>query len=627
MHFHLDSLWHAEDGAMEFALTNCGHSAVTNPRLMYTTLVRTLRPSRCTGATLVRRQANFHEYASETGFVLNPGETWRFTEHSLTRPAQHSNEGPKSAGVILEDGTLVPVFASELQATKAIGETAPVEHATLSCGVLPQPNQVEVSHWYANAPVHYAVPQRDLSTIQAVSHVADLTRRLYPLTPVPFVLTAKGDVPHLQIKTDESLGDEAYRITWQNGQPTLFHASNQGLLYGLITLAQTLTNAYQDAGNYGVPFTGDISDAPRHEWRGAHLDVSRQIYPMEQVLRYVDIMAWHKMNRFHWHLTDDEGWRLEIKAYPQLTEVAAHTGLNLPVLPQLGADPAGQGGFYTQDDARQVVAHAAILGVEVMPEIDVPGHCACVLGALPDLVDSEEPESYWSVQGYANNALNPAIEGSYTFATKVLEEVLDIFPFKVVHIGGDEVAENAWMQSPKAQAMMRETGLKGTFELQAYFLRQIQDFLADRGRKLGGWEEVAHGGGLDPEKSLLFAWTTVEKTAELANDGYDVVSTPGQAYYLDMALSDAWYAPGASWAGFTPLDKTYAFEADNGDAALQGRLKGVQGCMWSEHLTTLERRNHMIYPRLNAIAEAGWSEAENKSVERFAALAELMPRL
>ena len=154
MHFHLDSLWHAEDGAMEFALTNCGDTPVTNPRLIYTTLVRTLRPSRCNGATLVRRQANFHEYASEAGFVLNPGETWRFTEHSLTRPAQHSNEGPKSAGVILEDGTLVPAFASELQAPKAIGEPAPIENATLSCGVLPQPNHVKVSQWVANGPEH-----------------------------------------------------------------------------------------------------------------------------------------------------------------------------------------------------------------------------------------------------------------------------------------------------------------------------------------------------------------------------------------------------------------------------------------------------------------------------------------
>ena len=163
--------------------------------------------------------------------------------------------------------------------------------------------------------------------------------------------------------------------------------------------------------------------------------------------------------------------------------------------------------------------------------------------------------------------------------------------------------------------------------MQAYFLRHIQEFLAGLGRKLGGWEEVAHGGGVKPENTLLFAWTTVEKTAELAEAGYDVVSTPGQAYYLDMALSEAWYAPGASWAGFTPLATTYAFEANNGAAALQERLKGVQACVWSEHLTTMARKNHMIFPRLSAIAEAGWSAAKAKDFARFEALAALMPRL
>lgn len=627
MHFHLDSLWHAEEGAMEFALTNCGTTPVTNPRLVYATLTRCLRPSNCTGARLVRRQANFHEYASDEGFVLAPGETWRFTEHSLTRPALHSNEGPKSAGVLLEDDTLVLAFAGDLQASVVEGHATAAQNAALTCGVLPEPKRAAISTWAGTAPVHLALQSDDAAVMQLVSRVSELTRRLHPLAPTPFVLTAKEDVALLCITPDQTLPADGYRIIWDEGKTTLHHGSGQGLFYGLVSLAQMLTHAHAEPQRYGVPLSGEIEDAPRHGWRGAHLDVSRQFYPLDQVLRYVDIMAWHKMNRFHWHLTDDEGWRLEIKAYPQLTETAAHTGMDLPVLPQLGPDMTGQSGFYTQDEARQVVKHAAQFGIEVMPEIDVPGHCACVLGALPDLVDPEEPESYWSVQGFANNALNPAIEGSYTFAETVLAEVCEIFPFEVVHVGGDEVAEGAWMQSPKAQAMMRETGLKDTPQLQAYFLRHIQTYLAGLGRKLGGWEEVAHGGGLDPEHSLLFAWTTIEKTAELAQEGYDVISTPGQAYYLDMALSDAWYAPGASWAGFTPLDKTYAFEADNGDPALQGRLKGVQACVWSEHLTTMARRNHMIFPRLSAIAEAGWSAAENKAYDRFKSLAELMPRL
>lgn len=627
MMFHLDSLWHEDARAMEFALTNCGETAVANPRLCYGSLTRALRPSQATGAQLLRRQANYHEYAAPEGFVLHPGETWRFTEASLTRPAKHSNEGPKSAALLLEDGTMVPVFASDLQAEQAFGVARVADNQALTFGVLPQPQGVAVHSWQAVAPVHLAVAARDAATLQAVSQVAALTRRLHPLVPVPFVLTARDDVARLEITADESLAPDGYSLSWQAGQVTLRHGAGQGLLHGLVTLAQALTSAHMEPQRYGVPLEGTVTDAPRHGWRGAHLDVSRQFYPLDQVLRYVDILAWHKMNRFHWHLTDDEGWRLEIKSYPALTESAAQTGMGHPVLPQLGPDMGGQGGYYTQAEARQVVRHASALGVEVMPEIDIPGHCACVLGALPALVDQEEPESYWSVQGFANNALNPAIEASYTFAEKVLAEVCEVFPFEIVHVGGDEVAEGAWMKSPKAQAMMRETGLKDTHELQAYFLRHIQEFLAGLGRKLGGWEEVAHGGGVKPENTLLFAWTTVEKTAELAEAGYDVVSTPGQAYYLDMALSEAWYAPGASWAGFTPLATTYAFEANNGAAALQERLKGVQACVWSEHLTTMARKNHMIFPRLSAIAEAGWSAAEAKDFARFEALAALMPRL
>lgn len=627
MMFHLDSLWHEDARAMEFALTNCSEVAVANPRLCYGSLTRALRPSQATGARLLRRQANYHEYAAPEGFVLQPGETWRFTEASLTRPAKHSNEGPKSAGLLLEDGTMVPVFASDLQSERAFGMARGGDNQALTLGVLPQPQGISVDSWQALAPVHLAVAARDVATLQAVSQVSALTRRLHPLAPVPFVLTAREDVARLEIEADATLAQDGYTLGWRAGQVTLRHGAGQGLLHGLVSLAQALTSAHMEPARYGVPLEGTVTDAPRHGWRGAHLDVSRQFYPLDQVLRYVDILAWHKMNRFHWHLTDDEGWRLEIKSYPALTESAAQTGMGQPVLPQLGPDMDGQGGYYTQAEARQVVRHASALGVEVMPEIDIPGHCACVLGALPELVDQEEPESYWSVQGFANNALNPAIEASYTFAEKVLAEVCEVFPFEIIHVGGDEVAEGAWMKSPKAQAMMRETGLKDTHELQAYFLRHIQEFLAGLGRKLGGWEEVAHGGGVKPENTLLFAWTTVEKTAELAEAGYDVVSTPGQAYYLDMALSESWYAPGASWAGFTPLATTYAFEANNGAAALQERLKGVQACVWSEHLTTMARKNHMIFPRLSAIAEAGWSVAEAKDFARFEALAALMPRL
>ena len=624
--FHLDTLWREDQGkhgAMEMVLTNLSDAPIRDFSLAYGSITRTEVPSDATGGAFVRRQANYHEFAA-TDVSLAPGEQWHLTERSLTRKALHSNEGPKSAAILLAGGERAGAFAADLQAANPITASAPV--ADRKAGVLPQPQSVAVASYRAQAPAHFLITG-DIALQRMATKVTQLTQRLHPLLPNPFVLAAPAGTVTVSAQKGD-LPVDGYRLEFAADSIRITHGDGFGLFYALVSLAQLHAHAHQDGATYGVPLDGVIEDAPRHEWRGAHLDVSRQFYKLGKVLRYVDLMAWHKMNRFHWHLTDDEGWRLEIKAYPVLTETASATGHDLPILPQLSASEEGQSGFYTQAEAADVITHAATLGIEVMPEIDLPGHCACVIGALPELIDGEEtPESYHSVQGFANNALNPAMESSYVVAEKILGEVCDLFPFEAVHVGGDEVADDAWMQSPKAQAMMKETGLKGTFELQAHFLRHLQKFLASRGKKIAGWEELAHGGGVDRENCLLFAWTTVEKCAELAEAGYDVISTPGQAYYLDMAQSEDWYEPGASWAGFTPVSKTYAFEAQNESSALAERLKGVQGCVWSEHLTTIERVNHQVFPRLSAIAEAGWTEAESKDFARFEALASLMPRL
>ena len=622
--FHFDTLWH-DSGAMEMVVTNLSDTAVAAPSLYYGSIIRTLPPSNAEGGHFVRRQANYHEYAADKTMTLAPGDQWHVTEHSLTREALHSNEGPKSAAILLPSGERAKTFVADLQAPSPKPNEAS-EARDLRCGVLPQPETILVDGYHAHTPSHLLV-KGDLNLQREASKVSALTRRLHPLVPVPFVLAAPLGTIEVSAKSSD-LPTDSYEIRFAKGAIEISHGAGQGLFYALVSLAQMLTLAQLVPKTYAMPSEGVICDAPRHSWRGAHLDVSRQFYKLGKVLRYVDIMAWHKMNRFHWHLTDDEGWRLEIKAYPKLAEQASATGMMEAILPQLGGDAEGQRGFYTQDEARRVIKQAGELGIEVMPEIDLPGHCACVVGAYPELLDQEEElESYHSVQGFGNNALNPAMDLSYTFAEKVLSEVCDLFPFEVVHVGGDEVADDAWMKSPKADAMMKETKLKGTIELQAHFLRHLQQFLASRGKSIGGWEEMAHGGGVKTENCLLFAWTTVEKTAELAEMGYDVISTPGQAYYLDMAQSSDWCEPGASWAGVTPVSQTYAFEAQNESPALAKHLKGVQGCVWSEHLTTMERVNYMVFPRLSAIAEAGWTEAKGKDFKRFEAISVLMPRL
>jgi hexosaminidase len=357
--------------------------------------------------------------------------------------------------------------------------------------------------------------------------------------------------------------------------------------------------------------------------------VSRQFYPVSDLSRLIDILAWLKLNIFHWHLTDDEAWRLEIKAYPELTTVGVLRSPDGPLLPQLGngADPVG--GFYSQANVRALVAHASALNVEIVPEIDIPGHNAATLVALRDLSDGQEaPESYHSVQGYANNALNPAVPFTYQFLEKVFDEMVELFPSAYVHVGGDEVADGAWLASPLARSLMEREGISGTFGLQSYFLKQVKDMLTRRGKKLAGWNEVAHGGGVNATETLLMAWQSPEVGIELAREGYEVVMTPGQAYYLDMVQAEAWQEPGASWAGTVPPAHTYDYEAEGEfPEELKHRLKGVQACIWSEHFLSRGYFNRLVFPRLPAIAEAAWTPKSGKNWLRFAAIVDLCPKL
>jgi len=358
------------------------------------------------------------------------------------------------------------------------------------------------------------------------------------------------------------------------------------------------------------------------------LDVSRNFIAADRVRRVVDIMAWHRMNRLHWHLTDDEGWRVPISGLPQLTEIGAMRARGLELVPQYGDGPDGQSGAYSPDDVRSIVEHAAQVGIEVMPEVDMPGHMTALLAAMPQLRDPQEPaDSYRSIQGYPNNALNPGIEAVWPALEKVLDGLVELFPFAFIHVGGDEVDQASWAKSPAAQALVEREGLApGAAALQGYFMRRVQALLRARGRRLAGWDECADGGGVAPD-ALLFAWQTREKTAALIANGYEVVCTPGQSYYLDMIEADGWDAPGSSWAGVSTPQDCYGYEAADGLPDGPGRLAGVQAAMWCEHINSVARFNDIAFPRLSAVAEAGWTTSAGKDWSRFAALARMMPQL
>ncbi|MCK7611573.1 beta-N-acetylhexosaminidase [Roseibium sediminicola] len=633
--FILDSYFHPSDdlntARLDLVLTNTSSKALAAFTLAYTSVVRARAEARLQNAEAFTRIANFHEITPPENLVLQPGEAWRFSVEGLTNQARHRLDGPKSA-YLTTAGRIIDVQCTDLAAPKDLdsGERRSVPEGEIGepLYIVPWPQTVSAST-YAKDVTAFLVSTGETEDKAAAAKINALSKRLFSNAPAPFRFTETSGLMALSFLADNELPEVGYRLSFASGAVTLAHGGRTGRDYGLTVLAQLAYGTYRAPETYRIPSDGVIEDAPRFSWRGTHLDVSRHFRGPKDILRLLDILAWARMNVFQWHLTDDEGWRLEIKAYPELTVSGAKRGPGCQQVAQLGYASEVYQGAYSQDDVREVVAHATSLNIDVLPEIDVPGHSWAVLKTYPYLADqAETPESYHSVQGYPNNALNPAMDETYIFLEKVFAEVASLFPFNYVHIGGDEVDTKAWLASPKTQRLMEELGLKDTMEVQAYFMGCVREILKKFDKNLAGWDEVSHGGGIDPDGVLLMAWQKPEVTRDLIQQGYDVICTPGQYYYLDMAQASGWQEPGASWAGVSSPEDAYGYEATDGlSDESEGTLKGVQACIWCEHMIDNTIFNHMVFPRLYAIAEAGWTEPQNKDWQRFAARSRLFPSL
>jgi hexosaminidase len=605
---------------------------------------------------LVRVLSNYSKIAPPGGLVLQPGAAWEFTCRQMPHPLRHWSDGASGAYVVKADGSII--VARTLPTVSAAAENAPrrgtmrfAPPATPSVpiSVIPWPKHVEALG-AGQIPDGLALaPQTDIQRVTCASF-AELAERLFPGEGLVREAYQGGRPVHLVDAPGEA---EAYRIDFGEREIRLAAVGAAGFLYGLITLGQILRGAKRHRQSFVFPGSGHIEDAPRMGFRGCHLDVARQFYAGGEVKQFLAVMAWNKLNRFHWHLCDDEAWRIEIAAWPQLTERAAWRGHGLPVLPMLGSGPQPTGGYYTQADVREIVALAGRYGIEVIPEIDVPGHSFALLQALPELRDPGETGEYVSVQGMPNNCINPARPQAVAFVQQVFRELAELFPSRVLHVGADEVPLGAWSGSPLALAMLRRlagenaalahAGLNATQTshdtaddiegattsiLQAEFVREVHELIKSLGCVTGGWQEAAHGGVLDKDACYLVGWRDVAVSGRLAGEGYDMVVSPGQAYYLDMAQSTDWNEPGAGWAGSPSPRGTYDFNPVEGwtDAQLR-HFKGIQACIWGEPMADRGVFDRLVFPRLSAVAETAWTPWAEKSWERFAANAGLMPNL
>ncbi len=628
--FTLESTWQPAEGGTTarhaLSLSYEGDGPLRDFRLGVSGPARISSNARIGGGRLVRQLSNYAELAPEPGFVLNPGERWTIEVGALDYPLRHWTDATTAGFVILSDGSTAPAL------------TLPPHHATLGderrrgtmmldgvaelpVALLPFPRDVSVEG-RRSVP-----PGLDVADDQpAAEAFRTITELLFPGEGL--VRSAdEGGFPVRLVLTG-GMGVEDYGLEWDGEGATVTASKQAGLFHGLITLGQIQRGARLQPGRFAFPASGRISDSPQMSWRGCHLDVARRFYGTAELKRFLAILAWNKLNVFHWHLSDDEAFRVEIEAFPELTRTGAWRGHGLAVPSLLGSGPEPSGGVYSRKAVQELVAFAASMFITVVPEIDMPGHCYAMLKALPQLRDPGEDGVYHSIQSFPNNCLNPAVEAVYPAVEAILGELFDLFPGRYFHVGADEVPADAWHASPLAKRLSLELGAPGAAPLQAHFLRRVQEMVSAAGRITGAWEEAAQGGGIDKAESYMVGWHDVQASQRLAAEGYRVVVAPGQAYYLDMANGIDWREPGAGWAGWSSPETTYAFDPSAGwSEEERTRLMGVQACIWSEPMSDRAVFDRLVFPRLSAIAETGWTAPERKDFLRSSAIAGLMPNL
>ncbi len=408
-------------------------------------------------------------------------------------------------------------------------------------------------------------------------------------------------------------GRERYRLQVTSAGVRI-HAPPRGLFYGMQTLTQLLPAQRQAALRIAAV---EIDDRPRFGYRGMHLDVGRHLFPVAFIKKYLDLMAQYKLNTFHWHLTEDQGWRIEIRKYPKLTEVGSRrreTVLGQHIDPYVG-DGVPYGGYYTQEQVKDIVAYALARHITVIPEIEMPGHSLAALAAYPELACTPGPFEVGTNWGVIEDIYCPK-EETFEFLEDVLTEVIALFPAPYVHIGGDEAPRDRWKESAVAQAVMKREGLKDEHALQSWFIRRIEKFLNAKGKRIIGWDEILEG-GLAPDATVM-SWRGEAGGIAAAKQKHDVIMSPTDCCYFDYgqgpAMSELWQRGGA-----LTLDVVYGYDPVPEELTEEeGRyIRGVQANVWTEYLKTPEMVEYMVFPRMLALAEVAWSAPERKDYADF----------
>ena len=439
---------------------------------------------------------------------------------------------------------------------------------------------------------------------------------------LPIVQKRTKKVRYIELAVSPNVKEaEGYILTVSQKGVTILGGSAAGVFYGI----QTLRKAVKE-GPIMNPVI--ITDAPRFVWRGMHLDCSRHFFSVDFVKKFIDLLALHNMNRFHWHLTDDQGWRIEIKKWPKLISVGSNRSGTIIGTNSDIDDGIPYGGYYTQDGAREIVAYAAARHITVIPEIDMPGHMLAALASYPELGCTGGPYQVGHYWGVYKDVLCVSNERVYQFVKDVLAEILEIFPSEVIHIGGDETPTDKWLQCPRCQALQKQLPAPQQaaedFEpltsklspLQAHFTKKVFDFLTSKGRRALGWDEILDG---SPQDAMIMSWRGTEPGAKAAETGHDVVMTPTTYCYFDyQQVKDTQFEP-SRCGGFIPIEKVYSLDPapDSLSVTAREHILGAQANLWAEYMTNEAMVEYQALPRMSALSEVQWTLPEHKDYEAF----------
>ena len=439
---------------------------------------------------------------------------------------------------------------------------------------------------------------------------------------LPIVQKRQKKVRYIDLSISPNVKEtEGYILTVSQKGVSILGGSAAGVFYGI----QTLRKAVKE-GPIMNPVV--ITDAPRFSWRGMHLDCSRHFFSTDFVKKFIDLLALHNMNRFHWHLTDDQGWRIEIKKWPKLISIGSQRSGTIIGTNSDIDDGIPYGGYYTQDEAREIVAYAAERHITVIPEIDMPGHMLAALASYPELGCTGGPYQVGHYWGVYKDVLCVSNERVYQFVEDVLTEIMEIFPSDVIHIGGDETPTEKWLQCPKCQALQKQfpapQQAAEDFEplnsklspLQAHFTKKVFDFLTSKGRRSLGWDEILDG---SPQNAMIMSWRGTEPGAKAAETGHDVVMTPTTFCYFDyQQVEDTQFEP-SRCGGFIPIEKVYFLDPapDSLSTAAREHILGAQANLWTEYMTNEAMVEYQALPRMSALSEVQWTQPERKDYEAF----------